>query len=143
MMAQAKKGDTVKIHYTGKLGDEEVFDSSRDHEPLEFTLGDGKIISGFEDAVVGMVPGESKTVTISPEKAYGSHRKELVADVERSRVPDNLKLEVGKHVQIRQPDGGVIQAKVTSMSDSMVTLDANHPLAGKELTFDIKLVEIA
>ena len=141
-MAQAKNGDTVKIHYTGKLGDEEVFDSSTNQEPLEFKLGEGKIIPGFEEAVVGMAPGESKTVKISPAKAYGPHRKELVADVERSRVPDTLKLEIGRHVQIRQPDGGVIQAKVTSMSESMVTLDANHPLAGKDLIFDIKLVEI-
>jgi peptidylprolyl isomerase len=141
-MAQAKKGDTVKIHYTGRLGDEEVFDSSANREPLEFRLGEGKIIPGFEEAVVGMAPGESKTVKISPDKAYGPHRKELVADVERSRVPDNLKLDVGRHVQIRQPNGGVIQAKVTSISESKVTLDANHPLAGKELTFDVKLVEI-
>jgi peptidylprolyl isomerase len=141
-MAQAKKGDTVKIHYTGRLGDEEVFDSSANREPFEFRLGEGKIIPGFEEAVVGMAPGESKTVKISPDKAYGPHRKELVADVERSRVPDNLKLDVGRHVQIRQPNGGVIQAKVTSISESKVTLDANHPLAGKELTFDVKLVEI-
>jgi peptidylprolyl isomerase len=141
-MAQAKKGDTVKIHYTGRLGDEEVFDSSANREPLEFKLGEGKIIPGFEEAVEGMAPGESKIVKIVPDKAYGPHRKELVADVERSRVPDNLKLDVGRHVQIRQPDGGIIQAKVTSISESKVTLDANHPLAGKELTFDVKLVEI-
>lgn len=142
-MAQAKKGDIVKIHYTGKLGDEEVFDSSANREPLEFKLGEGKIIPGFEEAVEGMAPGESKTVKIAPDKAYGPHRKELVADVERSRVPDTLKLEVGRHVQIRQPDGGIIQAQVISMSESKVTLDANHPLAGKELIFDIRLVEIA
>lgn len=141
-MAQAKKGDTVKIHYTGRLGDEEVFDSSANREPLEFKLGEGKIIPGFEEAVEGMAPGESKIVVIAPDKAYGPHRKELVADVERSRVPDTLKLEVGRHVQIRQPAGGIIQAKVTSMSESKVTLDANHPLAGKDLTFDIRLVEI-
>lgn len=141
-MAQAKKGDTVRIHYTGKLEDEEVFDSSVDREPLEFILGDGKIIPGFEEAVVGMAPGESKTVSIPPEKAYGPHRKELVADIERNRIPDSLELQVGKHVQLRQPNGGMVQAKVTSMSESKVTIDANHPLAGKDLTFDIKLVEI-
>ena len=141
-MAQAKQGDTVKIHYTGKLADKEVFDSSVNREPLEFKIGDGKIIPGFEKAVLGMTPGESKTVNISPEKAYGPHHKELVVDVERSRLPDDLKLEVGRHVQIRQPNGGTIQAKVTSMSESKITLDANHPLAGKVLTFDIKLVEI-
>jgi peptidylprolyl isomerase len=141
-MVEAKNGDKVKIHYTGKLEDETVFDSSVEREPLEFTVGDGKIIPGFEKAVVGMNPGESKTVTISPDMAYGPHREELVVDVERERVPNNLDLKVGGFVQIRQRDGGVIQAKVTDVSESKVTLDANHPLAGKDLTFDIKLVEI-
>ncbi len=141
-MAQAKNGDKVKIHYTGKLEDETVFDSSVEREPLEFIVGDGKIIPGFEKAVVGMAPGESKTVTISPDMAYGPHRNELVVDVERERVPCNLELKVGGFVQIRQRDGGVIQAKVTGVSESNVTLDANHPLAGKDLTFDIRLVEI-
>lgn len=141
-MAEAKNGDKVKIHYTGKLKDETVFDSSVEREPLEFTVGDGKIIPGFDKAVVGMNPGESKTVTISPDMAYGPHREELVVDVERERVPNNLDLKVGGFVQIRQRDGGVIQAKVTDVSESKVTLDANHPLAGKDLTFDIKLVEI-
>ena len=141
-MAHAKNGDTVKIHYTGKLDDETVFDSSVDREPLEFTLGDGKIISGFEEAVIGMSPGESKTVKVPPDKAYGPHRRDLVADVDRSQVPDTVKLEVGKGVHLRQPHGGVIQAQITHMSETKVTLDANHPLAGKELTFDIKLVEI-
>ena len=141
-MAEAKNGDKVKIHYTGKLKDETVFDSSVEREPLEFTVGDGKIIPGFDNAVVGMNPGESKTVTISPDMAYGPHREELVVDVERERVPNNLDLKVGGFVQIRQRDGGVIQAKVTDVSESKVTLDANHPLAGKDLTFDIKLVEI-
>jgi peptidylprolyl isomerase len=141
-MAEAKNGDRVKIHYTGKLEDETVFDSSVEREPLEFTVGDGKIIPGFDKAVVGMNPGESKTVTISPDMAYGPHREDLVVDVERERVPNNLDLKVGGYVQIRQRDGGVIQAKVTDVSESKITLDANHPLAGKDLTFDIKLVEI-
>jgi len=141
-VTQAKNGDKVKIHYTGKLEDETVFDSSVEREPLEFTVGDGKIIPGFERAVVGMAPGESKTVTISPDMAYGMHRNDLVVDVERERVSDKLELKIGGFVQIRQRDGGVIQAKVTGMSESKVTLDANHPLAGKDLTFDIKLVEI-
>lgn len=142
IVAQVKSGDKVKIHYTGKLEDETIFDSSVERDPLEFTVGDGKIIPGFERAVVGMAPGELKTVTISPDMAYGPHRKELVVDVERDRVPDNLELKVGGFVQIRQRDGGIIQAKVTGVSESKVTLDANHPLAGKDLTFDIKLVEI-
>jgi len=142
VVAQVKSGDKVKIHYTGKLNNETIFDSSVDREPLEFTVGDGKIIPGFEKAVLGMAPGESKTVTISPDMAYGTHREELVVDVERQYVPDNLDLKVGGFVQIRQRDGGVIQAKVTGVSESKVTLDANHPLAGKDLTFDIRLVEI-
>lgn len=141
-MAQVKSGDKVKIHYTGKLEDQTVFDSSVEREPLEFTVGDGKIIPGFERAVVGMAPGESKTVTISPDMAYGPHREELVVDVDRQCVPENLDLKVGRFVQMRQRDGGVIQAKVTGVSEAKVTLDANHPLAGKDLTFDIKLVEI-
>ena len=141
-MVQAKSGDKVKIHYTGKLDDETVFDSSVEREPLEFTVGDGKIIPGFEKAVVGMAPGESKSVKINPDMAYGQHREELVVDVKREHVPDCLDLKVGGFVQIRQRDGGAIQAKVIGLSESMITLDANHPLAGKELTFEIKLLEI-
>lgn len=141
-MAKVKNGDTVKIHYTGKLENEEVFDSSVDREPLEFTLGEGKIIPGFEEAVIGMSPGESKTVKIPPQKAYGQRRQDLIADIDRSQVPDTVKLEVGKGVHLRQPNGGVIEAKVTDMSETKVTLDANHPLAGKEITFDIQLIEI-
>ena len=141
-MAHVKDGDKVRIHYTGRLDDKTVFDSSIEREPLEFTVGDGKLIPGFEKAVVGMTPGESKSVTISPDMAYGAHRKELVVDVERQHVPDNLDLKVGIFVQIRQRDGGAVQAKVVDLSESKVTLDANHPLAGKDLTFDIKLVEI-
>ena len=141
-MAQAKYGDTVKVHYTGKLGDGTIFDSSIDRDPLEFTLGEGRVIPGFEQAVVGMDLNETKTVKIPEDKAYGPHREELVAEVDRSQLPADLEPEIGQQLQGRQADGQVIVATVTDVSESSVTLDANHPLAGKDLTFDIQLVAI-
>ena len=141
-MAQAKYGDTVKVHYTGKLEDGTIFDSSIDRDPLEFTLGEGRVIPGFEQAVVGMDLNETKTVKIPEGKAYGPHREELVAEVDRSQLPADLKPEIGQQLQGSQPDGQVVVATVTDVSESSVTLDANHPLAGKDLTFDIQLVAI-
>ncbi len=141
-MAQAKTGDTVKVHYTGKLDDGTVFDSSVEREPLQFTIGEGQIIPGFEEAVIGMNPGESKTAKISMDKAYGPHRKEMVAVVPREQIPADLKPEVGQQLQVRQPDGRAMIVVITDVSEASVTLDANHPLAGKDLTFDIQLVEI-
>lgn len=141
-MAQAKNGDCVKIHYTGKLEDDTVFDSSVNRAPLQFTLGEGKIIPGFEKAVIGMNPGESKTVKIPYDEAYGPHRPELIAEIERSRFPEDMKLEVGKEIKLRQPNGRVVAVKIINITEAKVTLDANHPLAGKELSFDIKLVDI-
>lgn len=142
-MTQAKYGDTVKVHYTGKLEDGTVFDSSIDHEPLQFTLGGGQVIPGFEQAVVGMNLNESKTVKIPVDKAYGPHREELVAVIDRSQLPADLNPEVGQPLEGRQADGQIIMAEVIEVSESSVTLDANHPLAGKDLTFDIQLVEIS
>ena len=141
-MAQVKKGDTVNVHYTGKLKDGTVFDSSVDREPLRFTLGEGQIIPGFEQGVIGMKPGETKTVNIPADKAYGLHRKELVLVVNKSRIPAHLKPEVGQQLKLNQPDGRAVPVRVTNVSESKVTLDANHPLAGKDLTFKIELVEI-
>jgi peptidylprolyl isomerase len=141
-MTQAKNGDTVKVHYTGKLDDGTIFDSSIDREPLEFTLGEGQVIPGFEQAVIGLDLNESKTVKIPAEKAYGPHREELVAVVDRSQLPTDLKPEVGQQLQGRQPDGQTVTVMVTDISESSVTLDGNIPLAGKDLTFDIQLVEI-
>lgn len=141
-MAQAKNGDTVKIHYTGKLEDGTTFDSSVDRDPLEFTLGKGEIIPGFEQAVVGMEPGESKSVDIPAEKAYGPHQKELVTEIDREKVPPKIDLEAGRQLQLQSPDGQKQVVMVTEVTESSVTLDANHPLAGKDLSFDIKLVEI-
>ncbi|HDH96842.1 MAG TPA: peptidylprolyl isomerase [Proteobacteria bacterium] len=141
-MAQAKEGDTVRVHYTGKLEDGTVFDSSVEREPLEFTIGEGQIIPGFEQAVIGMQPGEKKTVDVPPEKAYGPHREELVLEVERAKFPEHIDPQVGQQLQIPQPYGQAVIVTVTDVSETSVTLDANHPLAGKNLTFDIELIEI-
>lgn len=142
-MAQAKFGDTVKVHYTGRLEDGTVFDSSLSGDPLEFTIGEGMIIPGFEQAVVGMSPGDSKTEHISVDQAYGPHREEMVVVVDRAQMPQELEPEVGQQLQIQQPTGQAIPVIVTDVSTSEITLDANHPLAGEDLTFDIQLVEIA
>ena len=139
---KAKSGDTVRVHYTGKLDDGTVFDSSVGREPLQFTIGEGQVIAGFEQAAIGMSPDESKTVKIIVDEAYGPYREELVLEVDRSEVPADLNLELGAQLQMRQEDGSVITVVVTDLSESSVTLDANHPLAGEDLTFDIQLVEI-
>ncbi len=141
-MAQAKTGDTVKVHYTGKLDDGTVFDTSADREPLQFTIGTGQLIPDFEQAVVGMNPGESKTVQIPSENAYGPHREEMVMEVDRSEFPENLEPQVDQRLQVSQSDGRTFPVTVTDVSESKVTLDANHPLAGKDLTFDVQLTEI-
>lgn len=142
-MTQAKQGDTVKVHYTGKFEDGTVFDTSVNDNPLQFTLGAGQIIQGFEEAVVGMGLGESKTATIPADKAYGPHRKEMVVIVARNQFPEDLVLKVGEKLQLSQPDDQTIIVTIADISEATVTLDANHPLAGKDLTFDIQLVEIS
>ena len=142
-MAQAKHGDTVKVHYTGKLEDGTVFDSSEDREPLEFTIGEGRIIPGFEQVVVGMSPGESKTEKIPADQAFGPYREELVLEVDRQQIPADVKLEVGKRLQFRHANGRATQALVTDVSESKVTVDANHPLARSDLIFNVQLLEIA
>lgn len=141
-MASAAIGNTVRVHYTGRLADGSVFDTSVGREPLEFTIGDGRLIPGFEKAVIGMNAGETKTIILSPEEAYGPYLEELTADVDISQFPAHIKPEVGLHLQIRQDNGSFIDVIITKISGSTVTLDANHPLAGKELTFDIELLEI-
>jgi len=141
-MTQAKLGDTVRVHYTGRLEDGTVFDTSLDREPLRFTIGEGWLIPGFEEAVIGMNPGESKTTVIPADQAYGPHYEEMVIEVDRDQFPEDLEPEVGQQLQILQSDGRAIIVTVTEVSESSVTLDANHPLAGKDLTFDIQLMEI-
>ena len=141
-MAEAKTGDTVKVHFTGKLDDGTVFGSSIDNEPLEFTIGEDEIIQGFEQAVVGMSPGESKTATVLADQAYGPHNEEMVLVVDRNQIPEHLKPKVGQQLEVRQADDQTIVVTVTDVSEENVTLDANHPLAGEDLFFDIQLMEI-
>ena len=138
----AEDGNTVIVHYTGTLEDGTVFDSSIDREPLEFVLGAGTMIPGFEDAVRGMQVGQSKTVTIPAQEAYGEHRDDMVLVIERSQLPEGLNPEVGQRLQMQQPDGGPVVVIVTDVTETTLTLDANPPLAGKDLTFELKLVEI-
>jgi FKBP-type peptidyl-prolyl cis-trans isomerase 2 len=142
-MAQAKEGDTVKVHYTGKLGDGTVFDSSVEREPLEFTLGRDQVIEGFEKAVVGMEVDESKTVHIPCDQAYGSYREDMIVGVDRGQFPPHIKPEVGQELQVQREGGQVFLVKVLAVTEAEVTLDGNHPLAGEDLTFDLQLVEIA
>ena len=141
-MAQAKTGDTVKVHYTGKLNDGTVFDTSADSEPLEFTIGEKQLIPDFEQAVAGMEPGESKSIQIDSENAYGPHHEEMVMVIERKDMPEGLNPQVNQRLQIQQQNGQSFVVTVTAVSEESVTMDGNHPLAGKDLNFDIQLTEI-
>ncbi|ACB53072.1 putative FKBP-type peptidyl-prolyl cis-trans isomerase [Crocosphaera subtropica ATCC 51142] len=141
-MVQAKLGDTVKVNYTGKLQDGTVFDSSVNRDPLQFSLGQGQVIAGFEEAIVGMSPGDNKSVTIPSEQAYGPYQDELVIVVDEKQMPSDLSVEVGQQLQMRHSSGQAVPVMVTNIAEDKVTLDANHPLAGKDLTFDIELVNI-
>ena len=141
-MAEVSAGNTVKVHYTGKLQDGTVFDSSHDREPLEFTVGEGQIIPGFEEAVSGMQEGEEKTVSIPPEQAYGEHQEEAIVELERTQLPEEIEPEQGMQLQLQGQDGRAFPAVVTEIGDEIITLDANHPLAGETLTFEIELVEV-
>lgn len=138
----AKTGDTVKVHYTGRLQDGTVFDTSVGSEPLELTLGQNQIIPGFEQAVIGMQVGEFKTVTIPVDQAYGPRRDDMILEVERAELPENLEPEVGMQLQTNQGDGEIMIVTITEVSETTIKIDANHPLAGQDLTFDIELVEI-
>jgi peptidylprolyl isomerase len=142
-MTQAKNGDTVRVHYTGKLDDGTEFDTSSGGEPLEFTIGEGDLIPGFEHAVVGMSPGELRTVRIAFEQAYGPHQEEMVLVVERDQFPPHITPQVGQELELHHSDGQAVSVTVTDISSTSVTLDANHPLAGQDLIFDIELVGIA
>lgn len=141
-MVQAKEGDTVRVHYTVKLGDGTVIGSTMDHEPLQFTIGDGQILPSFEQAVVGMNPGESKTIEIPAEQAFGPHLEEMVIVIDRTKLPPDFNPRVGERVQFRQWDGQIASVLVTEVSEGSITIDANHPLAGKDLTFDIQFLGI-
>ena len=142
-MAPAKSGDTVSVHYKGSLDDGTVFDTSEGREPLVFTLGGGEVIPGFEKAVDGLEPGQSSTVTIPPEEAYGPHREEMTLTIGREHLPEDLDPQVGQQLSLTQEDGGAVNVVITAVEEATVTLDANHPLAGKALTFELTLVSIA
>ena len=141
-MTQAKSGDTVRIHYTGTLDDGTEFDSSAGRDPLEFALGGGQVIAGFDNAVDGMTVGESKSVTIPPEEAYGERHEQLIQQVPKTALPDEIEPAVGMQLQSRSPEGHVMNLLVTEMDEQSITVDGNHPLAGQSLTFAIELVEI-
>ncbi|HSJ69782.1 MAG TPA: peptidylprolyl isomerase [Anditalea sp.] len=142
-MSVATKGNTVKVHYTGKLKDGTIFDSSENREPLEFTLGDGNMIKGFDAAVQGMNVGDDKSVTIPSDEAYGEKKDEMLVDIPRTQVPADIQPEVGMDLSIQNQQGQPMPVKVVHVDEEKITLDANHPLAGQDLIFDIKLVEIA
>ena len=141
-MSIVKEKDTVKVHYTGKLEDGQVFDSSLQREPLEFTLGQGQLIPGFENGVLNMKVNEKKTITIPKDEAYGDVNKELFQQVGKDQLPEEIKPEVGMTLATRNPDGTERPLVVTDVQDDHIIVDANHPLAGKDLTFDLELVEI-
>ncbi len=141
-MSTAKQGDTVKIHYTGKLDDGTVFDSSEGRDPLSFTIGEGEVIPGFERAAEGMQVGETKEARLDVGDAYGERRDDLMLDVPREQLPEDLEVDVGTPLQLQQPDGTAVPVTVAKMDEEQVTLDANHPLAGQPLTFEIQLVGV-
>ena len=141
-MAQVKDGDTVSVHYTGKLEDGSVFDTSENRDPLTFTVGQRMVIPGFEEAVLGMAPGDSINTKIPADEAYGLHEKERIIKVERTALPQDFKPETGMRYDLSTDTGQVISVLVVEQSDENVTFDANHPLAGQDLYFDISLVEI-
>ena len=142
-MASAKLGDKVRVHYIGTLEDGSVFSSTyEEDEPFEFTIGEQNLLKSFDNALVGMNVGETKTISVPPEDGYGEHRKEFVFKTERAQFPANLELELGKRLQIRLAEGEMVIATVQAITEDSVILDANDPLAGKTLTFKIELVEI-
>ena len=141
-MARAQLDDTVRIHYTGKLEDGSIIDSSVDRDPLQLTIGKGEVIPGIEETLTGMEPGETKTTTLSPDQAFGERRDDLVTTVERRWLPADLEPSPGQKLQVPRSDGKPITVTVTDVNDATVTVDANHPLAGRPLVFEVQLVEI-
>jgi peptidylprolyl isomerase len=141
-MIQAKIGDKVAVHYTGRLADGSIFDSSIGEDPLVFTLGDGDLIDGFEESVLGMSVGEKKTVTITPDKAYGEPHDDMVLEVPLSEMPDDLELNIGDELELTSEDDEPMVVIVSQLTDEFVTLDGNAPLAGETLTFELELLTI-
>jgi FKBP-type peptidyl-prolyl cis-trans isomerase SlpA len=141
-MSKVKADDTVQVHYTGKLEDGNVFDSSREREPLEFTLGQGEIIPGFEQGILDMEVNETKTIEVPHTEAYGERKDELLHEVPKDQLPEEIKPEVGMALSSKMPDGREIPLTVTEVGEEKIVVDANHPLAGKDLTFEVEVVAI-
>lgn len=141
-MAQVKSGDKIKVHYHGKLSDGETFDSSEGRDPLEFEVGSGMVIKGFDDGVTGMSVGEKKTIQIPFAEAYGPVNPEMIIEMPKDRFPEDMKLENGMPLMMSDQQGQQFQVKIVEIKEEVVMLDANHALAGKDLTFDLELVEI-
>jgi peptidylprolyl isomerase len=141
-MVKAKTGDRVKIHFTGKMQDDTVVETSKERGPLEFKIGEGNVISGLEQGIIGMQVGDKKTLTISPQEAFGVPRQELMVELNKDEIPEGIKLAVGIHLDIQASDGQKFKVKVVDVKEDTVTLDANHPLAGVTLIFDVELIEI-
>jgi len=142
-MAHAKQGDLVKVRYTGTLDDGSTFDSSDGRDPLQFVIGEGMLIPAFEHAIVGMLPGDSRSVHIPADEAYGPYMDELILEVDKNQIPPYLNPEEGMQLQITQDDGSSTVVKVVKLTNEKVFLDANHPLAGRDLNFSIELVDIS
>lgn len=142
MARKAKLGDQVSVHYKGKLKDGTEFDSSKEDDPIEFKIGEGQLIPGFEQAIVGMEPGETKTEEVPYEGAYGEKREDLVMELDKGKVPDHIDPQEGDRLEIKQDEGENIPVTVTKVTEEALTIDANHPLAGQDLVFDLELVEI-
>lgn len=141
-MSQVKQNDTVRVHYTGKLADGQIFDSSLEREPIEFTMGQGQLIPGFENGLLEMKVNEKKTVTIPSEEAYGEPRQELIQEVEKNQLPEEIKPEEGMGLVSKSPDGQEMNLIVREVKEDTIVVDGNHPLAGKDLTFDLEVIEI-
>ena len=142
-MTTAKPGDRVKINYTGTLDNGDIFDSSQNRSPLQFVIGGSQVFKDIEDSVIGMKVGESKKIHIKATDAFGKRKKELLLSMQREKLPEALELKIGLNLKLKQPDGSVIPVKVKEITDKKVTLDANHPLAGKDLNFEIELLQVA
>ena len=136
-----KAGDTISVNYSGSFEDGTVFDSSEGKQPLKFTVGSGQLIKGFDDAVLGMKEGEKKTVTLPPEDAYGVRQEGMIIDIPKEQIPENMKLEIGMRLHLRDPQGHPVPAMVAEVTEDTVKMDANHPMAGKTLIFEIEIAE--
>jgi peptidylprolyl isomerase len=139
---KAESGDTIRLNYTGKLEDGTIFDSSEDREPIEFVIGGGAVIPGLENGIIGMTVTETKTITIPMEEAYGPKRPEMIMKAPKDKLPQDMEIEVGRQLESRQPDGRIMYVTIIDVAEDTVMLDANHPLAGKTLIFEVEIMEI-